>query len=109
MFHLAPPEVNGLGSMTSTPGLTRSSQVLMFLGLPLRTMNTTTESVTMPLYSFLFQSVVDQARVDEPGDVGLERELHDVGGQAALDRARLLARGGIGLVEAHALAFGRSC
>ena len=27
----------------------------MFFGLPLRTMNTTTESVTMPLYSFWFQ------------------------------------------------------
>ena len=56
MFHLAPPEVNGLGSSTSTPSLTRSSQVLMFFGLPLRTMNTTTESVTKPSYSFWFQS-----------------------------------------------------
>ncbi len=27
----------------------------MFFGLPLRTMKTTTESVTMPLYSFWFQ------------------------------------------------------
>ena len=28
----------------------------MFLGLPLRTVKTTTELVTMPLYSFWFQS-----------------------------------------------------
>ena len=48
MFHLAPPEVNGLGVMTSTPGLSRSSQVLMPLGLPLRTAKTTTELVTKP-------------------------------------------------------------
>ena len=50
MFQRAPPEVNGLGVITSTPGLVRSSQVVMFFGLPLRTTNTTTESVTMPLY-----------------------------------------------------------
>ena len=56
MFHLAPPEVNGFGSITSTSSLIRSSQVWMFLGLPLRTMKTTTESVTKPSYSFLFQS-----------------------------------------------------
>ena len=44
MFHRAPPEVNGLGVITSTPGLVRSSQVRMFLGLPGRTAKTTTES-----------------------------------------------------------------
>ena len=36
MFQRAPPEVNGFGVMTSTPGLVRSAQVLMFFGLPLR-------------------------------------------------------------------------
>ena len=55
MFHCAPPEVNGFGVITSTPSLIRSSQVLMFFGLPLRTANTTTELVTMPLYSALVQ------------------------------------------------------
>src|SRR5918999_4162112 len=55
MFHFAPPEVNGLGSSTSTSSVIRSSQVLMFFGLPLRTMNTTTDSVTNPSYSFWFQ------------------------------------------------------
>ena len=48
-FHFAPPEVNGFGVITSTPGLIRSSQVLMFFGLPLRTANTTTEFVTKPV------------------------------------------------------------
>ena len=57
MFHLAPPDVNGFGSITSTSPVTRLSQVLMPFGFPLRTMRTTTESVTMPLYSFLFQFV----------------------------------------------------
>src|SRR5215203_5341489 len=56
MFHLAPPDVNGLGSITSTPGLITSSQVLMFFGLPLRTTRTTTDSVTKPSYLFWFQS-----------------------------------------------------
>src|SRR3954451_12893870 len=55
MFHFAPPEEKGLGVITSTPGLVRSSQSLMFLGLPFLTTRATTESVIMPLYSFLFQ------------------------------------------------------
>src|SRR3954463_4951306 len=49
MFQRAPPDANGFGSITWTPGLVRSSHVLMFFGLPLRTANTTTELVTMPL------------------------------------------------------------
>ncbi len=50
MFQRAPPEVNGLGVITWMPGLTRSSQVVMCLGLPLRTTNTTIVLATMPLY-----------------------------------------------------------
>ena len=56
-FQRAPPEVNGFGLMTWMPGLIRSFQVLMFLGLPLRTTNTTIESVTMPPNLSLFQFV----------------------------------------------------
>src|SRR5204862_4762957 len=56
MFQRAPPEVNGLGVSTWTPGLSRSSQVLMCFGLPLRTTNVVTESVTMPLCGSLVQS-----------------------------------------------------
>ena len=55
MFHFAPPDVNGFGSSTSTLPVVRSSQSLMPFGLPLRTMSTTTELVTIPLYWFWFQ------------------------------------------------------
>src|ERR671930_2273345 len=55
-FQRAPPDVNGLGVSTCTPGLSRSAQVWMFLGLPLRTTNVVTESVTMPLCGSLVQS-----------------------------------------------------
>lgn len=48
MFQRAPPDVNGLGVTTSTPGFSRSSQSLIPLGLPLRTARTTTEFVTKP-------------------------------------------------------------
>src|SRR5205814_3162576 len=53
-FQRAPPDVNGFGVTTCTPGLSRSLHVRMCFGLPPRTMNTTTERVTMPWYAFLF-------------------------------------------------------
>jgi hypothetical protein len=56
MFHFAAPEVNGFGVRTLTPGLSRSSHVLMFLGLPLRTTKVTTDVVTRPLFGPAFQS-----------------------------------------------------
>ena len=49
MFQRAPPDENGLGVITSTPGLIRSSQPLIFFGLPSRSANTTTVSAAMPL------------------------------------------------------------
>src|SRR3954452_9002233 len=54
MSQRAPPEVIGFGTTTWTPDFTRSSKVLMCFGLPLRTMNATTERATMPLYLLLF-------------------------------------------------------
>src|SRR5439155_5259811 len=54
-FQRAPPEVNGFGVITCTPGLRRSFQLRIFFGLPSRTTKTTTERVTMPWYLFLFQ------------------------------------------------------
>jgi hypothetical protein len=56
MFQRAPPEVDGFGVITWTPGLIRSVQVLMPLGLPLRVAMETTESVTMPLVGLALQS-----------------------------------------------------
>jgi hypothetical protein len=55
MFHRAEPDENGLGVMTSTLGLTRSSKLLICLGLPARVTSETTESVTMPLFASVFQ------------------------------------------------------
>ena len=56
MFQRALPEVDGFGVITSTPGLIRSSQPVMFFGLPLRTTNTTTESLEKPFSGFASQS-----------------------------------------------------
>ena len=55
MFQRALPEVDGLGVITSTPGLIRSSQPAMCFGLPLRTTNTTTESDEIPFSAFASQ------------------------------------------------------
>src|SRR6476659_4540813 len=56
MFHFAEPDEAGFGVMILTPGLVRSSQPWMFLGLPLRTTITTTDWVRMPLDGVDFQS-----------------------------------------------------
>src|SRR5580704_17843523 len=57
MFQRALPEVDGFGVITSTPDLIRSSQPVMCLGLPLRTTNTTTESLENPFWGLAFQSL----------------------------------------------------
>ena len=54
-FQRAPPEVNGFGVSTSTPGLTRSSQPSICFGLPGRTASATTDRVTMPFVGVAFQ------------------------------------------------------
>src|SRR3982750_3912741 len=51
----APPELKGFGKTTSTPGFTRSSQVLMCLGFPFRRTKTTTDLAGTPLYLFFAQ------------------------------------------------------
>src|SRR3954466_15821910 len=56
MFHFAAPLVNGFGVSTLTPGLSRSSHVRMFFGLPLRTMRLTTDRETRPFVGVLAQS-----------------------------------------------------
>ena len=56
MFQRAPPDVNGFGVTTSTPGRMRSFQLLIFFGLPSRTTKTTTEFVTIPLYDCFFHA-----------------------------------------------------
>src|ERR1700712_1759734 len=56
MFHFAEPDEPGFGVTILTPGLARSSQVLMFFGLPLRVTMATTDWVAIPLVAPLFQS-----------------------------------------------------
>ncbi len=55
MSQRAPPELNGFGNTTCTPGLTRSSHVLMCFGLPLRSTKTTTDLETIPCCGFALQ------------------------------------------------------
>src|SRR3954452_3909158 len=55
----------------------------------------------------LVPALVDEAAVDEPRHVRLERELDHVGGQATVDRTALVAGRAVGLAEADALAVGR--
>ena len=51
--------------------------------------------------------LVHEAGVDEPRDVGLERECDEVGREAGLDGAALVAGGRVRLLEVDALAGGR--
>src|SRR5437868_14280781 len=44
----APPELNGFGNTTPTPGFRRSSHVRMCFGLPLRRTKTTTDVAGTP-------------------------------------------------------------
>src|ERR1700733_10973580 len=65
MFQRALPDVDGLGVITSTPDLIRSSQPVMCLGLPLRTTSTTTELLEEPcwgLASQLFDTIPSLTR-----------------------------------------------
>jgi hypothetical protein len=56
MFQRADPDEPGLGVTILTPGFTRSDQVLIPFGLPLRTTMTTTDWLAMPLVGPAFQS-----------------------------------------------------
>ena len=100
MFQRALPEVDGFGVITSTPGLIRSSQPVMCLGLPLRTTNTTTESLDDPLLRVGVPVAGDDPVLDQPGDVGRGREGDDVGRLTGVDRAALRAGGAERLAEA---------
>ena len=76
----------------------------MFFGLPLRTMNETTEVVTRPLFGVSAQSARRCRPSTRRVDVGLDRERHDVGLQPGLDGAALVAGGAERRLEADALA-----
>ena len=58
----------------------------------------------MPLCAPAFQSAATMLVLDQPRHVRLEREGDDVGVQAGLDRAALVAGGAVRLVELDSLA-----
>ena len=103
-FHLALPELNGLGVMTFTPLLTRLAQLVMCLGLPLRTTNDTIELVTMPWVGVALHLAETMPAFTSLCHVGGEREVDHVGGQAVDHGGGLGARGAEGLGEGHPLA-----
>ncbi len=106
-FQRAPPEVNGLASITPTPGWIRSSHVLMFLGLPLRTTKTTTLSVTIPLVGVLLQLASTIPSSTRRVDVGREREGDHVGREPGIDGAALVAGCAVGRFDLDAAAVRR--
>ena len=78
----------------------------MFFGLPLRTTKHDDGVGDHALVLVLVPVGVDEAGLDQAGDVGLERERHEVGGQAGLDGAALVARGAVGLLNSTSLPSG---
>ena len=104
MFQRALPEVDGFGVITSTPGLIRSSQPVMCLGLPLRTTNTTTRVAGEALLGIRVPVLGHDPVLDQPRHVRRGRERDHVGRLARVDRAALRARGAERLAEADALA-----
>ena len=92
-FHLALPELKTLGVITLTPGLMRSAQVVMCFGLPGRTMNETMEFVTMPLVGVRSHELDTRPALTTLVMSGVEREVHEVGGQPVDHRGGLGARG----------------
>src|SRR6476661_3950084 len=82
--HRAPPELNGFGKTTPTPGFTRSSQVRMCFGLPLRRTKTTTDFETMPWY-LLFAQVLSTslASTSRFMSVSIEKLTTSAGSPAA--------------------------
>ena len=75
----------------------------MFFGLPLRVASTTTEFVTKPSYSSLFQSFATFFASTSLSTSGAS-DSATTSAQARLDGARLVAGGAVGLLEADALA-----
>ena len=100
---MAAPEVNGFGVRTFTPGLSRSAQVWMCFGLPLRTTKATTEVVTSPLFGPAFQSAETMPGSTRRVMSGSTEKLDDVGLLTGLDGAALIAGRAEGGLEAEPL------
>ena len=89
--------------MTCTPGLMRSSQSLIPFGLSLRTRNTMVEGVrrTIVRQSFLPAGGDEVAAFVQRVDIRRERECDHVRLQSIDDRASLLARAPVRLLDRH--------
>src|SRR6266516_2499990 len=61
-----------------------------------------------PLVRIRLPVLRNEALAHEQVDVGIEREVHDVGGQTGRDGASLITRGAVRLVEADAVPRGRA-
>ena len=87
--------------MTWTPGFTRSSQSWMPLGLPLRTSEADRRHVGRAVVGQSLLPVGGQelALVGDRVDVVREPERHHVGLEPVDDRARLLARAAVRLLD----------
>src|SRR4029077_12866462 len=80
----APPELNGFGNTTPTPGFTRSSQVRMCFGFPLRRTKTTTDFETIPLYGLRSQLLSTRpAETRRSTSVEMEKLTTSAGSPAA--------------------------
>ncbi len=90
-FQRAPPEVNGFGVTTWTPGLTRSSHVRMCFGLPVPDDERDDRAGDDPVVLVLRSSSARRSCRRRALHVGLEREVDDVGVQAG-DRSRAPGR-----------------
>ena len=106
MFQRAEPDEAGFGVTISTPGLIRSSQPLMFFGLPLRHHDDDDRVGHDALGGAGVPVLGDQAGLDQAGDVALEREVDVVGLEAVDHGAALVAGGAVGLAPSDALAVG---
>ena len=107
MFQRAEPDEAGFGVMILTPGLIRSAQPLMCLRVALRHGDDDDRVGHDALGGAAVPVSVDQAGLDQPGDVTLEGEVHVVGLEPVDHGPALVAGGAVGLLPDDALAVGR--
>ena len=106
MFHFAEPDEAGFGRDDLDAGLDQVVPALDVLGVALTDHEGHDRGGDDALGLVVLPVLGDQAGVDETLHVGLEGEVHDVGVEAALDGAALVAGGAVRRLEGDALAVG---
>ena len=99
MSQRAPPEVNGFGTRTSTSPPARSSQRLDVLRVSTADGERDDRLLDRAAVIAVGPVLVHQAGIDEAIDVGLKREVDQVGRLPCLDRPRLVPGGAEGVRE----------